>query len=436
MSQSENINHHSPEKSESRIAVWQILSKPPVLRRIIKDKSVGFALYAFAVSRAIVFAVFFLAAHLTFPESPKPLGELQNPSIPLRRSPIRERFEPLMGRGDASWYNSIARYGYERAPFETTRQHNWAFFPLHPLLWRAAGAVTGELALTGALLVNVLFFVALIFLHKLVLIYNYAKPDADRAVFYAAIFPTSYFYSVPMTESLFLLLTVASFYAAKKEKWLMAGVLGALAGATRSVGVILLPTLIILAWQMYGKNWREYRKTIGLLLIPGGLLAFMIYLREITGNAFAFKDVLVVWERQPTFFLTPLWRYALSFFRYAATSWSFDLFNFVTPIFGLICGALLVQKREWALAFFTLACVIVPLTSGTLHSQTRYVMVVFPIYFLLAIAGRKPLVNQTIQAAFVCFLSVLSAFFVFYFTFAATCEINRKIRGQYNSGVV
>jgi hypothetical protein len=54
-----------------------------------------------------------------------------------------------------------------------------------------------------------------------------------------------------MTESLFVLLTVASFYAAKREHWWAAGLIGLCASATRVTGVLLLPSLLVLSWQMY-----------------------------------------------------------------------------------------------------------------------------------------------------------------------------------------
>ena len=103
---------------------------------------------------------------------------------------------------------------------------------------------------------------------------------------------------MPLPESLFLLLTVASYYFAKSERWWLAGICGALASVTRTSGILLLPALAVLFWETYRpalqlRNARTWRKeALALLLVPLGLFAFMIYLHFLTGNAFAFKGAM------------------------------------------------------------------------------------------------------------------------------------------------
>ncbi|MBT2118700.1 hypothetical protein KK141_15990 [Dyella sp. LX-66] len=53
---------------------------------------------------------------------------------------------------DSAWNYSIARDGYERRPFDTSKQANWTFFPLHPLMWKSAASVTGEWIWSGIVL--------------------------------------------------------------------------------------------------------------------------------------------------------------------------------------------------------------------------------------------------------------------------------------------
>jgi Gpi18-like mannosyltransferase len=139
--------------------------------------------------------------------------------------------------------------GYLRQPFdiENARSRQFAFFPVHPLLLWLLSHVTKDVMLWGAALSNLFLFIGLYFLHKLTLAFGYDQSIARRTLFYTATFPVSYFFSVPLTEALFLMLTVTSFYAAKKEKWWIAGVLGAFASAARVNGVVLLPALLILS---------------------------------------------------------------------------------------------------------------------------------------------------------------------------------------------
>jgi hypothetical protein len=66
-------------------------------------------------------------------------------------------------------------------------------------VWRLAAKVTGGYLLTGISISNLFFFFALLLLHKTVLAFGYGEEVADRAVFYTAAFPTSYFFSMPMS---------------------------------------------------------------------------------------------------------------------------------------------------------------------------------------------------------------------------------------------
>jgi Gpi18-like mannosyltransferase len=276
---------------------------------------------------------------------------------------------------------------------------------------RAASLLTGEFNLTGIALSSLCFFFALVLLHKLAVAYGFGASDADRAVFYLAAFPFSYFFSVPMTESLFLLLTVASFYAAKREQWLVAGLCGALASATRVTGILLFPTLAVLYWETY-RTLKPRWNFLPLLLAPVGLLSFMWYLHAITGNALAFKDILVTWGRKPTFFLMTLFEY-LRDPLVLAVSWDFRFASFLAVVGVIICGVALVKWRKWSLAAYALASVFLTLSSGLLQSQARYMMVVFPAFLALAVWGRGARADQIIRTVFLILLVLMTIMFAY-----------------------
>ena len=52
--------------------------------------------------------------------------------------------------------------------------------------------------------------------------------------------PMAFYFSAVYSESLYLALSVGLFWCARQGRWAAVGVLGALAGATRSAGVVLL----------------------------------------------------------------------------------------------------------------------------------------------------------------------------------------------------
>lgn len=84
---------------------------------------------------------------------------------------------------------------------------------------------------------------------------------------------------------------------------------------------------------------------------------------------------------------------------------------------ALVCGLWLVKRREWALALYTLIGVLLPLSTSTLQSLARYTMVIFPVFIVLAIAGRSPRIDQTIRAVFLSLLVLISALYAAHFTF-------------------
>lgn len=329
--------------------------------------------------------------------------------ITLQKVQLARIISKRVAVGDVNWYRELAEGGYERRAFTTEREANWAFFPLFPFLWSLAARVTGEYTFSGLALSAGCFFLALLLLHKTVLAFGWHVADANRTVFYLAAYPVSYFFSLPLTESLFLCLTVGCFYAAKREAWLTAGVLGALAAATRFAGLLLLPALVCLYWQTY-RTLRPRINILPLLLIPTGLLAFMLLLYRNTGNAFAFKDIGVAWGRQPGFLLKPLLTY-LADPLLLSSGWDFRLLNFLAATTTLICGLVLLKWRRWALACYTLASVCLALSSSLLQSQARYAMVVFPSLIVLSVAGRRPRVDMAIRTASLILLAILTIMF-------------------------
>ncbi len=396
-----------------------LTSLKQILNRIWRDEAFRSASFAFILTRALVFGILLLVtnAHHEGKDIPALGGPVEDVDISLTEKGILQRAQQSIQAADAIWYLNIARNGYEKEKFNTDQQHNWAFFPLFPLIVNAAARITGEFPLTAGLLSNVFFFAALIFLHQTAMLFGSNNAGATRTVFYLAAFPTSYFFSFPFTESLFFLLTVACFYCAQRQMWWRAGTFGALASATRLAGLFLIPALLILYWQRYrGRGLRPQLMSFGLM--PLGLIAFMIYLRQTTGNALAFFDIQAAWGHAPNFFLRPLFNYLMNPLL-LAERWDFRLLNFCAVLLALVCCGVLVRRRQWALAVYGLISLIVPLSATvSLQSLARYVMVIFPVFFVLASAGRSSRWDQIIRVLFVSLLTLMSALFALHVALA------------------
>ena len=164
---------------------------------------------------------------------------------------------------DAEWYLRIAgngpQMGYSR--YWTDPNHHFsafAFFPLYPLTVRAAAAlVPGALVSVPAssaphgsqpppqlvevalVVSNVIFILALVALYLLAMA-RAGPVVARRAVWLLCLFPTSVFFSAPYSEGMFLLWLALFFLMLYRGNWWLAGLCGALAAATRSLGVALV----------------------------------------------------------------------------------------------------------------------------------------------------------------------------------------------------
>ena len=82
-----------------------------------------------------------------------------------------------------------------------------------------------------------------------------------------ALFPIGYVFTAIYSDAMFLALASGSFLAARRQRALLAGVLGALAVGTRIMGLALIPALIVLLWP---SRWalREVARLAAVLLLP------------------------------------------------------------------------------------------------------------------------------------------------------------------------
>ncbi|MBV9278977.1 MAG: hypothetical protein JOZ41_02755 [Chloroflexi bacterium] len=312
---------------------------------------------------------------------------------------------PAWNRWDTAWYIDIARRGYAwTVPGAQTSPT--AFFPLYPLLIRLGTTLTHRSDLTVALAIsNLAFLGALAYLWRLTSweLDGSLKPAgraADRTILYVATFPTALFFFAGYTESLFLFLTVACFYHLRRQDWLLAGLFGALASATRVSGVLLL--LPFLYEYARSRNFSVRRLDVGALgalLIPSGLLAFMVYLQRAVGDPLAFSHHQAGWQK---IFTLRLWAGLLESLRQIlavqpAASF-FEAHNVLNLGLGgaFLVATILVARRLpasytlYLAAFWLLTLSSPAMADGypvPLVSLSRYVLSLFPVFMAMGTLG-------------------------------------------------
>ena len=192
-------------------------------------------------------------------------------------------------RWDSGWYKSIIQGGYS---YNTEKQSNVAFFPLYPILVKAIASLTSlNVPISGLLLSNLCLILALFFVYKISNIYL-NKRGCEKVLILMLVFPTSFFYSCFYTESLYLLTTAACFYFFLNKKYFWSGFFGFFASLTRVTGVIIfLAFAIELLWKYLKKKELPKRESIFLLLIPCGLIAYMVFLAWKFNEPLAFVKI-------------------------------------------------------------------------------------------------------------------------------------------------
>jgi hypothetical protein len=394
-----------------------IVASAPAVRSLAAAhwlRSLRVALFAYALSRALIFGVWVLVAQLQLEQ---PIGRegLARPSADVAHEAPAQILRRLASYNDGGWYMTIAEHGYEARAFDTTRLANWAFFPLHPLIWRAGATLLGDFPAAGLWLANLEFLVALFLLHRLALALGRDAAAAERAVLALALFPVSYFCALPWSESLFLLLSTATFLAAVRERWGWVAVLGVLTSATRLAGVFLLPALLLYLWPRRRElSWQPW---LALAAMPLGLFAFMLELHAVTGNAFAFSGIQAAWGRHAASPLDPLVE-MLQRPHLAIEDWNFRWLNFAAAAGGAAGAIALWRRREPALAVFTLLGLTAPLASGTLMSMARYALGLFPLALAIADVTAHRAVERVWFALSAALLALMSAAFALLLTFA------------------
>ena len=206
-------------------------------------------------------------------------------------------------REDALWFLRIATSGYRAADGSP------AFFPLYPLAIKLVSWLVGGHPLLAATLVsNAAFFFALLVLYDLT-VREFSEPVARRTIVYLAVFPTAFFYLAPYSESLFLLLSVLAFRQARRDRWVTAAIAGALAAFTRSIGIVLVPALLLMAVERCRENGgRLWPRIVGSLAVSLGPITYLALWGIVGGNAFAPIRAEENWDRQISSPLLSLWR--------------------------------------------------------------------------------------------------------------------------------
>lgn len=196
---------------------------------------------------------------------------------------------------------SIANKGY--AVETAGRYYNLLYPPLYSLIVRLISPFYLSSIRAGFFIANLNAILSGVVLYLLIL-HDTDRRSAVRALWYYAILPPSFLLTCTIPASTFLLLSLLSVYCARRQKFVLSAVLGAMAALTERVGIVLVVPLLL---EFFNAMTREYRSLkevtwrfylrkglVGAtLILPAlGFMAYLLLNKQVGGSFFAYVEYL------------------------------------------------------------------------------------------------------------------------------------------------
>jgi hypothetical protein len=301
-------------------------------------------------------------------------------------------FWDTFARYDAGWYHGIAAQGYV---YGEGGRNNLAFFPVYPMLMRAGGTLLGgrqeDYYFAGIVVSWLAFAAAMTVLYRLALL-DLPRSAAIRAVIYTAVFPFAYFFGLVYSESLFLFALVVAAYGLRTQRWMAAAAGGALMTATRATGVMAVPGLALLAWQVACGDRR--RRITAIAAVAASLLGIGLYSlfnAAMSGTPLAWYHAITFWGYEPggnpfggvAGLVQALLMRPYQFLTTEPMA-PYDTLNALSAIAALTLVPLIWRRFNAGYALIVVAGLLLPLSSGQFEGLGRYCSVQFPVALALA----------------------------------------------------
>jgi len=297
-------------------------------------------------------------------------------------------------RFDANWYTSIADNGYGATAGD---DH---FPPLFPVLIRILKPLFGSAFLAGLFISHLATFFTVKLLYDTFSEWH-GNILAKRTLLFFLVYPTSFFLFSVYSESLFLVAALLSLRHMRERSWAWAGFWVFCAILTRLQGAALIIPMIYLMWQDR-PFLRKLSHWFGLALPAlGGLFYLFLRSRQVTAGAIPFVES--AWHAR----LVPPWEtywYAIRTLLSGDATF-IDALNWIVATLFIIL--LIVGWRKIPLEYnlYGAASLIIILTriveTQPLISMSRYSLMLFPSFFVLASAGENPWLRRLILYTFI-----------------------------------
>ncbi|MCL2828144.1 MAG: glycosyltransferase family 39 protein [Oscillospiraceae bacterium] len=299
-------------------------------------------------------------------------------------------------RGDSTHYLNLAEIGYTWT--ENDKHLLLVFFPLYGWLIRLIHVPVGHYLAAAYIVSFVSFALALCYFYRLIRC-DFKASVARWGIVLISIAPHSFFFGVPMTESLFLLTTVMCLYYIRTHNWPLAGIIGAFAILTRMMGLVLIVVAAVEFMTHYKvfdlvkqTKWESLRRLIArkgawILVMLFGVVIYLLVNWHVTGDPFQFMYYQRThWHNQFTYFGSVI---ILQFESIVYAERSFINTIAVPNILAFAVTALMllyagVKRLNPVYIVFLLGYAFISFSVSWLLSGGRYMAAAAPLFLFLA----------------------------------------------------
>ena len=300
---------------------------------------------------------------------------------------------------DAGHYINIAENGYRASGDDRLLI---VFFPMLPYCIRLFNLVFND-SYISATVINMIAVSLSSGMIYLTFIPIMGEDRSKAAAVFALLLPGAIFMNSPMTEPLFLLFSVTGFFFLQRRRYVLAGVFTALAGFTRSLGVLLAVPISLVGIGHIVRLIKErkpieetlIRLLVGLIISVFGTLAYLYINYSLHGDPFKFLEYQ--WEnwnqKACPFYDSP--RYMLTQMLMTLETRPSNIYSLWAPQFIAISGSLILmaikarrlpsEYNAYFLCYFAVA-----IGCTWLLSSVRYLSAAIPVIAAFGLmAGSK-----------------------------------------------
>lgn len=309
--------------------------------------------------------------------------------------------------GDFEWYLQVSQRGYDAVPFTSAFEHNWAFFPLHPLMIRLVER-PGFQFLAG----HAAFFLSV------GVLFAYLRRATDEKTATAAVlllvyFPFSFAISQFRPETFLLLASALALWLAQSGRRWDAAIAAFVAGLAK-------PNAFLLSLLLLPEAWRERPRlsvrdalaklspsTLVLLAAPAGGLVFMsLHLWSLTGEPLAWARIQGAWGAK--LFVTPLDHLRMLVdqpLMVGRGGWDPVLLNWTLLAAAVVSVGVLLITRRFVLAAYVAIYVGLTFSNHGVFVIGKHLSTCFPAFVGLALLLRR---EQALQVAILISAALLT----------------------------